>query len=441
MALRTFQNSFLSDVLDDPPQAGSSRRNGNGRGGDGIPRHHRGSGTRGDPMGDGAPAGSDGGDDGGPMSRRERLLQRRRNLMIDTDELDRPEYDQGQERLQQIATGVGAATALLGALGGSEIAARAGEGLATGGAQQIRRQRKRFRRRRKGFRERLQQARQFNREVQLSTNEARVRGAEQQAEREFQEEQAEEEREFQREQSQNEREARKALVRLKDRLQSNDNLSDLERQKLRKEIDLIEAQIGSQEALAFERTAQGVAAGQDGGDGGGGGRQSEARERFGHLSDDQLNNMLTRTREAINRGVPPSADLDQNDKLSTEERQLAARSGNVYSTSDMDRLVERLNFLQAERQRRQSGSDGDGGTAGGNGGGQPRGGRGARSGSTRTPRSDSTGAAGRDTPSPGALNAEPDSAEIERAKELVQEGILTPEQFRQTYGQEYTPPQ
>lgn len=338
--------------------------------------------------------------------RRRRLLEEREQMRVNTESIERPSLDRESRRLNQIVTGAGAVFSLLGALGGSEVAARAGEGLASGGAQNLERQAQNFRRRRDRFRERLESAEQFNRELQLSTNEAMVRGAEQAAEREFQEEQQEEEREFQRQQGRRDREFQKTLLKLRNKL--DQQLSPKEKKKFEKELDYLDAQIRHEqraaeadEALRDKRSAEAEAAG----DGGGGGGETDGDRPFANLSDKQVERLLERSEFMLRTGFPEQADTNDDDSLSTAEIQQATPPVGdlVPSTSDVDRVSERVNRLRQEARRR-------GLIGGGNG---------------RT-----------QTPSPNVLQTQPDSSEKAAARDLVEEGVMAPAEFERLYGEQ-----
>lgn len=178
--------------------------------------------------------GSNGNDEGDELAdlrrrRRELLDERRRRFRFDLSEAERPEFDRSQSRLNKIVTGAGAVGALVGALGGSEVGAAAGAGLARGGAQNLARQRESFRRRRKAFREQLQSKRRFNRELGLSTNEAQLESLDREIEAE----------------------RRRNLARFKQQLE--EKMTPQEKKKFHRELDLLDARIGAQEALATER--------------------------------------------------------------------------------------------------------------------------------------------------------------------------------------------
>lgn len=395
-----------------------------------------------------------------PQERRRQLLQERGELAVDTEEMEAPEFDQKQERLNQIITGVGAAASLLGALGGSEIAARAGQGLAQGGAGNLERQRQRFRQRRQSFRKRVQQAKEFNRQLALSTNEARVRGAETAAEREFQEEQAEEQREFQRGQAEREREfqrgqqddqqkARRQLVKLRNRLEEEgEQMTGLERKQAEAQLNLVRQKVAAQEALTLERMAQAATAG---GRGGGFGGDSNP---YSHLSDKQVKRLLDRSNFMLETGFPAQADVNQDNQIDQEERAQATVPGSAVDlpgTADTDRVAERVSQLRAEAKRRgligseggqngRTATDSTETTAPPDSTGAPRDSTQGRPGSNAdiptngqpAPR-DTTGA-GLQTPSPEALGA-PDSTEMERARDLVEEGRMSPAEFEAIYGE------
>ena len=424
--LRTSSSAFLDDIMGDSRRTRRGPQRGDGQAG--IPRHHLDSGggsamvRRGQDPDPQRPQENETGMSA--LERRRQILRERGELTIDTSEMEGPEFDRSQARLNKIITGTGAAVSLIGALGGSEIAARAGEGLAKGGAGNLRRQRKAFRRRRQSFQEKLQAAQEYNREVQLSVSEGRESLAATEAEREFQ-----------RQMSEDEREAQKALVRLRNRLETQ--LSPAERRKVEKEIDLIEARIGSQEALATERRAQAAAAlrpDSDGGSGGGGGTglQAEARKEFGNLSDEELKNLLTRGSQLIETGKPPAADFDDSGRVTQSEMQQYLGTGNSPpSQSDMSRVSERVNLLRAEARRR--GLLGDGSDGEGRGGGTA-----SDSTETTVPGRDSTGAGRRGAGTGEGRGGErnlgaPTEAEIREARALVEEGLMTPREFAEAY--------
>lgn len=333
----------------------------------------------------------------GPRERRRQLLAERRNMLVDTGEMEAPQFDAEQSRLNKIVTGVGAATSLIAALGGSEIGAAAGAGLAQGGARNLRRQRKSFRRRQQAFRERTQRAQQFNRDVALSTNEAQVRGAEQQIER--QAEQQEQQQQFRREEE---------LLRLRERLENK--LSPSERQKVQKELDLLDERIQSRRALTTERQTQAeanraLAERRRRPDGDEEGEQTA----FSHLSDDQITALLKRSRGILEKGFPPSVDTDESGDLSTAEMLSAQEAGvSLPSSADIDRVAERMSALREEASRRGL-IDSEEQAAPGQ-------------------RAES-----RTAPSAGG-NGQVSDQEIQRALQMVQEGTITAEQFEQTYG-------
>lgn len=441
VGFRTSATSFLDDVLG--RNDGTPSAPGGPGGGDGQPANSQAATSAVDPA---DPDPEDPVENETGMSaaeRRRQILREREGLQIDTEALeeDRPEFDRSDARLNKVVTGAGAIAGLLGALGGSEVIARAGQGLAAGGAQNLQRQRESFRRRRETFRERLQNAEQFNREVSLSVSEGRAAAAGQEAQRAFQEEQAEEQRAFQRGQARRDREfqegqaerqaerqkerderqaeAQRRLARLRDRLEDNDNLSDLEKEKMRKEIDLIEARIGAREALKTKRTAEAN------GDGSGSGLQSEAAEQFGNLSDREVEALLQRGSQMVETGKPPAADFNNSGTITEAEMNRFLGTGNSPpSQSDISRVSERVNLLRAEAVRRglREPAQGDAGST-------------AESDSTETtvPRDstqrDTTGGQG------GAQFelGDPDAEEIQAARSLVQSGQMTEREFRRLY--------
>jgi hypothetical protein len=188
---------------------------------------------------------------GALRSRRRRLLKRRRGFRAQAEDLDPPEPDQDARRLNKILAGGGALVSLVSAALGSPEGAAAGEGLATGASRNLERRRKNFRRRRQSFRESLRKTRRHNREVNLSINEARTRATESAIDAERQ-----------RQADQNAFERKKKLIKLRNRLDNDDQLSDAERRQLDKEIELLgqriqtERQRGeAQAALAEKRRA------------------------------------------------------------------------------------------------------------------------------------------------------------------------------------------
>jgi len=434
VGFRTSSTSFLDDVL------GRSTPGGPGGGqpsGDGAPRDRQRATSAVEPA-DPDPVDPVENETGmSAAERRRQILQERQGLRIDTEAMkeDRPEFDRSDARLNKVVTGAGAVAGLLGALGGSEVAARAGQGLAAGGAENLRRQREGFRRRRETFRERLQQAEQFNREVSLSVSEGRAQAAGQQAQRAFQEEQAEEQRAFQRGQAERQAErqatrderqaeAQRRLVRLRDRLEDNDNLSDLEKEKMRKEIDLIDARIGAREALESKRNRANTGEG-----GGGSGLQAEAAEQFGNLSDSEVEALLQRGSQLVESGKPPAADFDNSGTVTEAEMNRFLGTGNSPpSQSDISRVSERVNLLRAEAARR--GLIETEGNAGSGAGTEAPG----DSTETTVPRSarDTTGSAGDSGGQPFELG-EPDADEIQAARSLVRNGQMTEREFRRLY--------
>jgi hypothetical protein len=188
---------------------------------------------------------------GALRSRRRRLLKRRRGFRARAEDLDPPEPDQDARRLNKILAGGGALVSLVSAVLDSPEGAAAGEGLATGASRNLERRREAFRRRRQSFRESLREARRQNREVNLSINEARTRATESAIDAERQ-----------RQADQNAFERKKKLIKLRNRLDNDDHLSDAERRQLDKEIELLDQRIQTerqrgeaQAALAEKRRA------------------------------------------------------------------------------------------------------------------------------------------------------------------------------------------
>jgi len=327
--------------------------------------------------------------------RRQLLRQRQQALRIDTSEIERPEFDRRRSRLNKIVTGVGAVGSAVAAALGSEVGAAAGEGVAIGGAQNLQEQREGFRRRRRAFQEQLQQAQQFNREVDLSTSEARVQGVTRQIERRADQQQRQQE-------NRQQFERQKKLEELRDRL--DDQLTDDERA-------LLEEQIESQKALTEERTTRADAnralaerrrSRADG--------TADGTTSGGDISDEEQE-MRSLTDAQIAREVGLARQ-----KLQGARVDFAGQS--TMSGADEDRLTSRLARLQREARRRGLPIEGieidnpepsNGETPNGQAGQQSDGGR--RLGPI-------------------------DEAERQAARELVIEGKMSPLEFAILYGQQ-----
>lgn len=290
--------------------------------------------------------------------RRQRLLERRRNLRIDTSTFEEPQRDTRRRRLNQILTGAGAISTLLGATFGEEGAAAAGSGLARGAATNLERQRTSFRRRRKAFRETLREARQFNRDLELSISEAQTRAAESQTERAFERAQSERERTAERQSDQQAFARKQELIKLRDRL--DDELSERERR-------LLDEEIASQEALTTERRTQADAnralARKRRGESSGSASGTDEERPYAALSDQQLQSLAEQTSMLVRTGMPASADTDETGTISQVEREIASIGGQVPSTSDIGNAGERLSQIRAEMERRGLLTDGGGGAA------------------------------------------------------------------------------
>jgi hypothetical protein len=278
--------------------------------------------------------------DDGPRARRRRLLEQRRNLMTDTSEFEAPERDQEARRLQRTIAGVGALSSLVAAFAGDPVAAAPGAGLAQGAQQNVRSLERGFQRRRQAFRKTLRQAREQNRKVRLSINEAQTRAAEADIDRQF-ERQAREDRQ----------EQKRDLVRLRERL--GRKLSPQEKQKVGKELQLLDARIQSEraqgeafEALEEKRRADAERSGTGGGDG--------EENPYRNLSSAQLQDLIRQNKTLVQTGFPSHLDTDQSGTISQSERDLAALPGgpDIPSPSDVNEAAEQLSLARQEAMRR-----------------------------------------------------------------------------------------
>lgn len=311
--LRTFTSSFLEDLFPEEQRGSAMGRRG---------RRARRNGSAGGRSMNGDPS---------PAERRRQLLARREELAVDPSEFERPTLDRQASRINQIVTGVGAVGGLVAALGGSEIGAAAGAGLAKGGAKNLQRQRESFRRRKSAFQEQLANARQFNRELALSTNEARVRGAEAEREREFERGQSRRERRFEREQGQLDQEREEELIKLRDRLE--DELNPAEKEALDALTEQRRASAeASRELAGFRRRREA------------GGETDEREQDLANLTTPQLESMLARGENLIETGLP--AGMEEEDRLAV------VTGGELPSQTDIDRVAERVNTIRSILQRR-----------------------------------------------------------------------------------------
>lgn len=269
-----------------------------------------------------------------PRERRRRLLQQRRQMRVDPKQIDAPTFDQKKSRINQLVTGAGAVGSLVAALGGSEVGAAAGAGLATGGAENLRRQRESFRRRQQAFRKQLQSVRSQNREVALSTNEALVRGAEQQIERNAEQEA-----------NRIEQKRKKELIRLRNRLENK--LSPQEKQKVQSELDLLDQRIEARKALTTERRTQAEAnralAEKR--------RRTGGEEGEGRPSKAELNRQLVETGRAMSTTATQMeaarqklSEMENSEMVDTDSRRDLVRDR-------IGRLQEKLDGLQREQAR------------------------------------------------------------------------------------------
>jgi hypothetical protein len=270
-------------------------------------------------------------------------LERRRGFRAQAEDLDPPEPDQDARRLNKILAGGGALVSLVSAVLGSPEGAAAGEGLATGASRNLERRREAFRRRRQSFRESLRKTRRHNREVNLSINEARTRATESAIDAERQ-----------RQADQNTFERKKKLIKLRNRLDNDDQLSDAERRQLDKEIELLDQRIRTerqrgeaQAALAEKRRAD--AETNDQRSQGAGGDPNP----YGNLSDDQLERLMSQTETVVKTGFPSSMDTDRSGTISQVERdQALLGGGSIPDPSDVSDAAERLSVMREEARRR-----------------------------------------------------------------------------------------
>jgi hypothetical protein len=289
--------------------------------------------------------------DDGPRARRRRLLQERRNLMTDTSNFEAPQRDQEARRLQRTIAGVGALSSLVAAFAGDPVAAAPGAGLAQGAQQNVRSLERDFQRRRQAFRKTLRQAREQNRELRLSINEAKVRGAEREADRQFEREQAEADRRSQSLAREDRQKQKRDLVRLRERLDRK--LSPQQKQKVGKELELLDARIQSEraqgeafEALQEKRRADAERSGR----GGGGGEENPYR----NLSSGQLQDLIRQNETLVQTGFPSHLDTDQSGTINQSERDLAALPGgpDIPNPSDVNEAAEQLSLARQEAMRR-----------------------------------------------------------------------------------------
>lgn len=322
--------------------------------------------------------------------RRRRARQRLRSQRVNVGAMQAPTADRRRSRINQIVTGAGAITSLVGALAGSQVATMAGAGLARGGQRNLERQRQSLRRRQQTFRETVAEGQLFNRQLDQTLAEenlddiSRQQGA--------LDEEAEAKRDQQREID---------LIELKDRLEKE--LSPMQKKELQKELDLLDQRIDAQRALAEERRAGAESdralAERRSRPGSGSGAGDE--RPYSDLSTERIRQLKQKTEATIER----ETQLDR----------LGRPSIKAASQAELDRASETLNSLNAELERRQG---------------------------ERNARAD--GIEDRetflDTMAPEASRVQPDRAallEMQLAREKVRDGGMTPREFEILFGQPY----
>lgn len=330
-------------------------------------------------------------------ARRRRLRQARRQMRFDPSSVERPQFNERRERINQIVTGAGAVGSLVAGALGSEIGAAAGAGLAQGGAENLRRQREGFARRREAVQETLREGQAFNRELaldELDREAGRI-----QEEEEARRERMGDERDF---------EQRKELERLRDELERT--LTPAEKEEHQRDLQLLDERIAAQRALAGERQTRAEAnralaeQRRRGGDGRGDGRGGESTG-FENLSTRQVRSLLDRS-EAVLQRNPQTGEVEG---LSTQEiqnmpqsaREALGLGGDDISQADIDRVAERINALRGELERRDVNPDrAPGGPQAGPGPGGP-----------------------------GIDEVTPADRRRQAAQELLDEGVITREEY------------